>query len=70
MSKEISQEELAEAYEHDADHPVAEKEDYEIPEDVLLMMHVQNLIRKSKLAHDEYLKKQAEIWGIPDENNK
>ena len=61
------QEQLAEALEHHEDHPVAKEEDYEIPEDVLLMMHVQNLIRKSKLAHEEYLKKQAEIWGIPNE---
>lgn len=63
------QEQLAEALEHHEDHPVIQEE-YEIPEDVLLMMEMQNKIRKSKASFDEYMKRQQEIWGISLENIK
>lgn len=57
------QEQLAEALEHNEDHPVA-KEEYEIPEDVLLMMEIQNKIRKSQASFNAYLEEQAKIWGF------
>lgn len=64
------QEQLAEALEHHEDHPVTKEEDYEIPEDVLLLMELQEKMRKSKASFDEYMKRQDEIWGKLDENNK
>jgi len=59
------QEELEEALEHDADHPV-NKEEYEIPEDVLLGMHLKQLqdkFRRSQVAFENYMAEQDKIWG-------
>lgn len=64
------QEQLAEALEHTDQHPVTKEEDYEIPEDVLLLMELQEKMRKSQASFDEYMKRQDEIWGKLDENNK
>lgn len=64
------QEQLAEALEHTDQHPVTKEEDFEIPEDVLCMMKIQELIRKSQASFDEYMKRQQEIWGINIENIK
>lgn len=66
------QDQLAEALEHNEDHPVTQEE-YEIPEHILFEMHLKQLaekFRKSALLAEHYVKQQEEIWGTADENNK
>jgi hypothetical protein len=67
MESDKLQEQLAEAYEHNQDHPVVEEE-YEIPEDMLKRLY--DKMRKSQEMSREYIAAQNKLWGITNENNK
>jgi len=59
------QEDLAEALEHNEDHPVTQEE-FEIPEHELMAMHLKQLqdkFRRSQALFENYMAEYDKIWG-------
>lgn len=63
MDNDKLQEQLAEAYEHNEDHPVT-KEEFEIDE--ITLKNLYDKMRRSQEMSRQYIAAQNKLWGIKE----